>query len=121
MKITKQTTLAEIKKEFAGQFEGLKLEFFKKPLADGLGSPKKDILESTLKVGDVNSAVLDTAEMKWSKSSTASEVEQEFEHKLGLHVQVFRLTGRVWIETTTTDSYTLEKQMSKSLESQTPI
>jgi hypothetical protein len=120
MKITKQTTLKEIKTQFASKFDGLKLEFFKKKHADNAGSPKKDMLDLSLTVTAINPNAVE-GEMVWSKDMTSTELEQIFESKFGLHAQVFRLTGRSWIETTSTDSYTLEKQMNKSLESQTSL
>jgi G3E family GTPase len=120
MKINKETALEEIRTQFASQFDGLKLEFFKKQHADSSGSPKKSMLDSSLLVSELNPNISER-DVSWDKSMTVSELEQLLESRFGLHAQVFRLTGRVWIETTTTDSYTLEKQMSKSADSQTPI
>jgi hypothetical protein len=120
MKINKETALEEIRTHFASQFDGLKLEFFKKQHADSSGSSKKSMLDSSLLVGEVNPSISE-GDMAWDKSMTVSNLEQLLESRFGLHAQVFRLTGRDWIETTTTDSYTLEKQMSKSADSQTSI
>lgn len=120
MRITKDTRLEDIQQAFSERFKGLKLDFFKKPHLDTEASSKKSMITTEVKVKDLNSAAPDT-EIKWSASMTVSGVEQGLENQLGLHAQVFRLTGTSWIETTTTDDYTLEKQMKKSAETQTAI
>ena len=45
-----------------------------------------------------------------SRQTRVSELESQFEKEFGLYVQVFRKSGRVWLETTATDNWTLEQQ-----------
>ena len=39
-----------------------------------------------------------------------STFEKLFEDRFGLYVQVFRKSGSIWLETSATDSWTLEQQ-----------
>lgn len=41
---------------------------------------------------------------------TVHELEALFQERLGLYIQVFRKSGKVWLETTATDDWTLFKQ-----------
>ncbi len=49
-------------------------------------------------------------------TSTVSEVEQGFETLFGIHTQVFRKSGRLWLETTSTDSWSLKEQNEVGLD-----
>jgi hypothetical protein len=44
---------------------------------------------------------------------TVSNLEQKFRDVYGLSVQVFRRSGKAWLETTFTDGWTLEEQNSQ--------
>ena len=41
------------------------------------------------------------------------QVERLFESELGLHVQIFRKSGSIWLETSVTDDLTLDQQNAK--------
>lgn len=45
-----------------------------------------------------------------------SELESVFTETFGLSVQVFRKLGNVWLQTTTTDNWTLAEQNQKASE-----
>jgi hypothetical protein len=47
---------------------------------------------------------------------TVEELEKSFLVKFGLNVQVFRKSGKSWLETTITDKWTLEKQNTQGEE-----
>ena len=42
------------------------------------------------------------------------QLERLFEEDCGLHVQVFRRSGKIWLETSRTDDLTLEQQEAKA-------
>jgi hypothetical protein len=73
------------------------------------------MIKGSLPLGALNAA-LKEGKVSVEKKMAVSEVEARFK-ALGLNVQVFRLMGRSWIETTMTDEYSLERQMSMSEES----
>jgi hypothetical protein len=41
---------------------------------------------------------------------TVAQLEKDFKEQVGLFAQVFRRTGNLWIETTLTNTWTLERQ-----------
>jgi hypothetical protein len=43
-------------------------------------------------------------------------LEKVFQDNLGLYVQVFRKSGKVWLETTATDNWSLFKQNEEGQE-----
>ncbi|MFM9943870.1 MAG: hypothetical protein ACKVQB_01415, partial [Bacteroidia bacterium] len=54
-----------------------------------------------------------TCEIVITPEMTVNDLEQSFGNTYGLGVQVFRQSGRVWLETTVTDSWTLKEQNSQ--------
>jgi hypothetical protein len=53
---------------------------------------------------------------------SVAELEQQFSDVYGLSVQIFRQSGKAWLETTVTDKWTLEKQneQGKALSARNP-
>jgi predicted 3-demethylubiquinone-9 3-methyltransferase (glyoxalase superfamily) len=113
MIIKNNTTSHELKQYFNETFPGLKIEFVKKSHEAQEGSLKKDIITEDFKLSDKSTSFSEMS-VDFTKASSANDVEGFFENKLGLHVQVFRQAGQGWIETTTTDDYSLEEQMERA-------
>ena len=42
------------------------------------------------------------------------QVEDKFKNELNLNVQIFRKTGDVWLQTTSTDEWTLLEQIERA-------
>jgi len=102
-------TIEEIRNAFTASFEYLKLEFFTKPHEVGEASAKKDMIDENKTLGDIRKKhnegdIIITADM------LVSDVESAFEDKFGIHAQVFRKQNNVWLETTSSDHWTLAKQ-----------
>lgn len=104
-----------IKEEFNNAFPYLKLEFFTKPHKPGGASPKTYITDSGHLIGDIRT-VHESGTITITPQMTVSELEQHFADVYGLSVQVFRKSGDVWLETTTTDNWSLEKQNQKAID-----
>ena len=98
-----------IQEEFNSAFPYLKLEFFAKPHTVGGGSAKKLIRHSSKTLGECRT-VHNKGHITITPQMTVAELEQRFSDADGLGVQVFRKSGKVWLETTVTDSWTLEQQ-----------
>lgn len=113
LKINRDTGSKEIKNAFAGAFPGLKIEFVSKPHGAGEGSTPDDIIKGEFKVAELNAGAK-PVELELTKSNTVNDVEAAFRDKVGLYAQVFRQSGRVWIETVNTDQWTLDMQMDAS-------
>ena len=98
-----------IQKEFSEMFPYLKLEFFSKPHTVGGASPKKIMKHPTNTIGQCR-VIHNKGTLTITPNMTAADLEQNFADVYGLSVQVFRKSGKSWLETTVTDNWTLEKQ-----------
>ena len=119
MKITNHKTIAEIQTEFNKRFPYLKIEFYKKPHEQGEGSPAKEVLDSQQTIGNVRTNA-HTGDLRINGQMKVSTLEQRFEEQYGLHVQVMRRSGDVWIQTTSTDEWTLAAQDDRGKDSLRP-
>lgn len=119
MKITNNKTITEIQTEFNKIFPNLKIEFYKKPHEQGEGSPIKETLDSEQTIGDVRTNA-HTGNLSISGEMKVATLEQKFEEGYGLHVQVMRRSGDVWIQTTSTDEWTLTSQDDRGKDSLRP-
>jgi hypothetical protein len=102
-------SVAAIQEEFTQNFPYLRLEFFSRPHKTGKPSPRNQMLQNTRTLGEIRTKHLD-GDIQITPSMTVSLLEQEFMKHYGLSVQVFRKSGRVWLETTVTDGWTLAEQ-----------
>jgi len=109
IQINDNRVIKEIQEEFNTHFPYLKIEFFSKPHKIGEGSSKKIIKNNDRTLNECRTIhkkgiITITAQM------TVSDLEQKFNDIYGLSVQVFRKSGKLWLETTVTDGWTLEEQ-----------
>ena len=107
--LTYQETVKNVKKQFNEAFPYLKLEFFTEPHIIGEGSPLKKQVPSSTLLGEIN-GIITEGEITLKPEYTVSFVEQAFQRKFGLPVQIFRKQKEVWLETTNTDHLTLAEQ-----------
>ena len=114
--ITKNTSTLDVKSPFMDSFDGIKIEFFRHSHEHEEGSPKKDMVQGELSLLELNPQ-LEEQHFSIDENMTVNQVEDIFEERLGLHIQVFRKMNLSWIETTATDSYTLKEQVQLSRES----
>lgn len=105
-------TTAEVRNQIMEHFPGLKIEFFKNSHDKHKGSHREDMVTKELPLNQLNPNH-SSATLEITPSTTVNELEELFEHN-NLHVQVLRKMGPNWIETTRTDSYTLQEQLELS-------
>lgn len=111
MKITinDRRKIFAVQEEFTTAFPYLKLEFFAKPHSPGGGSAKKFITQQSKTLGDCRT-IHNKGNITITGNMTVGDLEQRFADVYGLGVQVFRRSGKVWLETTVTDNWTLDRQ-----------
>jgi hypothetical protein len=112
MKIEKQHTVQELFNQFSEKFPHLKLEFYAHEHDHHQGSPATDQLPHSQSLADINPH-LDDEIVQIGETMTVSEFENLMKQKFNLNVQVFRKSNDVWLQTTATDHWTLEKQNGK--------
>lgn len=112
MKLGKETTTEEIKAAFNKQYPMLKLEFYSKEHLAFKGSKEEYRIDADLSLEalnkDIEAGILDI-----NDQLTVAALEQVFEERFGLHVQVYRKSGDQWMQTSITDNWTLGKQEKK--------
>lgn len=104
--------ISEIKKTFNDKFPFLKIEFFKHKHKTLQGSPKKDIITNDFSISISTNDYLNL----FNENVLVSDLEKQFADKFKLSAQIFRKSGKSWLETTFTDSWTLKKQNQEGIE-----
>lgn len=110
MKITinDRRKIFAIQEEFNAVFPYLRLEFFSKPHTSD-GSSARNIKHSSKTLGECRT-IHNKGKITITPNMTVADVEQRFSDIYGLGIQVFRKSGKAWLETTVTDGWTLEEQ-----------
>ena len=109
IKISDYKKLKSISDEFQNRFPNLKLKFFSTKHTENEISFKEDELDAQLLLCDARK-IHNTGHLNIYPFQTVAEVETAFENKFGLHAQILRKSGNVWLLTTKSDSSTLKKQ-----------
>jgi hypothetical protein len=107
MLLSNDKTLNEIQQSFTGKYPFLKLEFYK-PNGDSPASIVKKHLPHSMSLraaGLKQDGLVDI-----NNNMTVSELEKILSQQFGLRAQVSRKSGIVWLETTMTDKWSLQKQ-----------
>ncbi|MEO1262537.1 MAG: hypothetical protein AAFZ15_27265 [Bacteroidota bacterium] len=117
MLITDSKTLKELKKEFSAKFPYLKIEFYKDKHEDGQASHVKKQLEDHLPINEVRTDHTE-GDFRINGHLKVSTFESRIRDQYGLNVQVFRRSGNLWLQTTTTDHWTLSEQNGKGQRSE---
>ncbi len=107
--------IKDLKKQFHDYYPQLKLEFFRVAHDVHGGNNKANMLANETFIKDYTNSKEGSIEFEGMIS--VSEFEQRFSDTFGLHVQVFRKSGDVYVETTQTDDWSLEQQHKEALSS----
>lgn len=102
-------TIREIQQEFGKVFKWLKIEFYSKPhkvtdkkVTGSMFASAKSLEEIGYRLPSVTIPI--TSDM------TVKQLEEIIQKKTGLYAQVFRKSGKIWLETSATDNWTLGEQ-----------
>lgn len=112
MFISDDKSLRQIKMEFQDKFPWLKLEFYTSSHESGKGSSELDHLEDDKTIGEVRKTQK-AGELSIHGNLKVASLEEDFRDLYGLNVQVFRRSGEIWLQTTSTDDWTLSEQNEK--------
>lgn len=113
LSITADRTMGEIQQDFQAEFPFLKLVFFQKGHKAYKSSHSKFMLtDHSATMRDLCDRHHDGLLFIESEMPTW-QVERLFEEEFGLHVQIFRKSGNVWLETSVTDDLSLDQQNAK--------
>ncbi len=107
--ITDDKYIKEVQDEFQTRFPFLKIEFFKNAMKNGSSQLKSQLISGKMTIGMVRHIHAE-GDLSIDGSRSVEEVENDFQNKFGLSVQVFRKSGSMWIETTLTHHWSLLRQ-----------
>lgn len=109
--IDENKKLFMIQEEFNNAFPFLKLAFFLRPsrLESDFILPRR-LFNQTNKTLKECRTVLNDLKVIVEPKMTVLDLDQQFQKAFGIGVLVFRRSGKVWLETTLTDAWTLEEQ-----------
>ena len=98
-------------------FPFLKLEFYRAD--EGNLVPAKRFLPGKYVLQNARHTMSE-GDIQVNENMTVSQLEKEFLNVFGLGVQVHRRSGNLWLETTMTDNWTLQKQNEHGRELSAP-
>ena len=114
MLITDQKKVFEIQNEFSKKFPALKLEFYSEHNEEGEASPNKQLINSNKTIGEIRT-IDNEGDMSINGHLKVATLEQQMYEKYGLNVQVWRKSGGIWLQTTSTDDWTLTEQNERGM------
>lgn len=113
--ISDSKTIGQIQKEFSNGFPYLKLEFAEVSVRLEKTNPKLKIHSADKKLMAIRK-MRNEGTVVITGDVTVKELETTLLENFGLAAQIFRKSGNVWIETSLTDSWTLDRQNREGME-----
>lgn len=101
--------IQSIQQEFNSLFPYLKIEFFSFSNRGSETNGRRLMKSSLTTIGECRN-IHNSGVVYITPDMTVSDLESLFFNTFGLTTQIFRKSGKVWLETTVTDGWTLEKQ-----------
>ena len=112
MLISNDRKLKEIQVDFRQLFPNLKIEFYSDHHDVGEGSFFGSRLNPEATIGMVRKTGSE-GDLQVHSKMKVSTFEARIYKRFGLNVQVFRKSGNLWMQTTSTDHWTLAQQNRK--------
>ncbi len=119
--ITSRMTIADLQHAFNDCFPHLSLSFFSKPHETFQASPAKYVITENYQPIDQVSGHPQNGTVDIQPEMRVCELEQQFEEKFGLHVQVLRQNDHSWTQTTVSDTLTLREQETLAANEKDPV
>lgn len=112
--IDSEQTITGIQEQFNSSYPFLKIEFFSQAPLPGIGNPKNKMIVDDSKLKEIQNKNKNGI-INIKKNTKVADLETCFAVEYGLFVQVFRKSGKIWLETTATDNWTLEQQNEEGI------
>ena len=107
--IGKESRIVDLQKDFNQFYPYLKLEFFRHPSSQNKKLQKAEKVNPAETVERLT-RFYKAGSINIEHKKTVAELVEDFWEEFGLSVLVFRKSGNLWIETSLTDSWSLDKQ-----------
>lgn len=111
MKITvnKEGNIGSVQDQFNAYFPYLKLEFYGLHDAMVKSAAVKPFMDPRYKLNDTRKSVKG-GEIAVDDGMTVAQLERKVYETFGIHAEVLRKSGNIWLETTLTSEWTLHQQ-----------
>ena len=109
LRVDREMTINGIQKEFNGFYPFLKIEFFRNRTQGNKPPSKAERINPEERISTLT-RIFESGRINIDGNRTVAQFGQELLDTFGLSVQVFRKSGNLWIETSLTDNWSLEKQ-----------
>lgn len=103
-------TLISFQEEFNAVFPFLRIDFFVVTKTTSSGNKTLKLIEKNNQTFEDIRKKGSTSIIQISPQTIVSDLENQIENEFLISAQVYRSSGRMWLETTLTDSWTLEEQ-----------
>ena len=114
LSILKSATVSETQQAFNSAFPFLKIAFFTRSHKEhGSSNAKFMVTKNNTVLGDI-AGFRSEGLLAIEAYMRTWEVEKRVEEQTGLHIQIFRKSGNIWLETSVSDDLTLEEQNEKA-------
>lgn len=115
IEITSDRQIEEIQKDFSYVFPYLKIDFFRKGTRYKQNKQRTIGLPAHQTIGSVfkNNR---KGQISVTPSMTVRELEKNCDEQFGITVQLYRRSGTLWLETSMTDTWTLQQQNDRGSE-----
>ncbi|ULQ52477.1 hypothetical protein [Flavihumibacter fluvii] len=108
LEINDSTTIKEIQQTFSDFYPYLRICFFKKSHGKYEASDEKKMLSPDQLLGEVRKTHV-SALLEIQPGYKVANVEEEFQRRFGLSVQVLKMEKGEWVQTTGMDDFTLKE------------
>ena len=109
--------ISDLQNAFTAVYPHLKLQFFSKAHGESKGSFAKFLIHDRSTLLSALNPELRTSSISIAPDTITWALEKNFEEAFLLHVQVFRQSGSIWLETSVSDHLTLAEQEAKGAKS----
>ena len=109
--LSSESTIRQINRELHKSFPLLQLEFYNRKHGVGESSIYAQKFHERTSLKEINKDFRPGV-ISVDPSDTVAELEQKFQRKFNLSIQVYRKMGDIYLETAETDGLTLEEQNS---------
>jgi hypothetical protein len=113
LRIENQTSVSDLQKQFNTYFPYLQLEFFTAMKVTGK-SQKAVRVSPNQQIRLLLPGIYRPVQLGVNSETTVGDLLKSFKD-IGLNAQISRRSGNLWIETTFTDDWTLERQNKEAI------
>ena len=120
LRIHDNLLIEDIQEHFSECFPHLKIEVYSTPHHWQKGSLQKDMVSPKSLIGDIRKNHSGGI-MEIKSSDKVGDVEKKLKKMFDLNVQIFRKENDCWIQTTSTDVFTLGREAELTKKSKTTL